>query len=73
MDRIDKIIAIVRYLKEEGMAVGAAPTNNTSGPIAGLPPDSPPAYKKKKRPTIAYGGPGSRRLWLMATRNSPAS
>ena len=46
--------------KEEVMA---APTNNaSSGNIAGLPPDSPPVKKKKK--TYAYGGRGSRKMWM---------
>jgi hypothetical protein len=46
---------------EEAMAV---PTNNASGgEIAGLPPDSPPVKKKKKK-TYAYGGRGSRKMWM---------
>ena len=45
--------------KEEVMAV---PTNNASGGnIAGLPPDNPPMKKKK---TYAYGGRGSRKMWM---------
>ena len=41
----------------------AAPTNNaSSGAIAGLPPDEPPVKKKKK--TYAYGGRGSRKMWM---------
>lgn len=33
MNKIDKIIWIIRNLKEEGMSVASAPTNNTgSGP-----------------------------------------
>lgn len=67
MDRLDKIIAIIRNLKEEGM-VASAPTNNTSGPIAGFPPDSPPVYKKRKR--YLYGGRGSRSQWMLK-RNMP--
>jgi len=46
---------------EEMMAI---PTNNaSSGNIAGLPPDSPPVKKKKKK-TYAYGGRGSRKMWM---------
>ena len=46
-DRIDKIIGIIRSLKED---VGAMPTNNISGGnIAGAPPDHPPVRNKKKR------------------------
>ena len=45
---------------EEMMAV---PTNNASGDaIAGLPPDNPPVKRKKK--TYAYGGRGSRKMWM---------
>ena len=42
----------------------AAPTNNaSSGAIAGLPPDNPPV-KKRKNKTYAYGGIGSRKMWM---------
>lgn len=71
MDKIDRIIAMIRYLKEEGMAATAVgPTNNTSGPVAGLPPDSPPVFPRKKR--YAYLGKGSRSRW-MVRRNTPIS
>ena len=57
---INRIISMVRTLKEEGAM--AVPTNNaSSGAIAGLPPDSPPVKKKKK---YIYGGHGSRKMWL---------
>ena len=59
--RIDKLISIVKSIREE---VAAAPTNNaSSGAIAGLPPDSPPVNKKKRKPT-PVGRYGSRKLWL---------
>lgn len=48
MNKVDKLIAIVRFIKEDGMGVGA-PTNNASGNIAGLPPDSPPVDLRKGR------------------------
>ena len=57
---IDKIINIVRNLKEE--AVVAVPTNNIGGgKIAGTAEagDDPPAKKKKK---YIYGK-GYRKLW----------
>ena len=55
---LDKLLRNLR--KEEVMAV---PTNNaSSGAIAGLPPDNPPMKKKKK--TYAYGGRGSRKMWM---------
>tara|TARA_R100000005_G_C4967197_1_gene181544 strand:+ start:1068 stop:1271 length:204 start_codon:yes stop_codon:yes gene_type:complete len=61
---INKIIGIIRNLKEDAMA--AAPTNSVGGGnIAGLPPDQPPVYKKKKRPPILARGkmPGARKRW----------
>ena len=59
---IDKIINIVRNLREEAMV---APTNNVgSGKIAGTTEagDDPPVNKKKKR--YIYGGHGSRKTWM---------
>ena len=59
---IDKIISIVKTLREEAAMV--APTNNVSGgQIAGTREagDDPPVRKKKK---YIYGGRGSRRMWL---------
>ena len=40
--------------------------NASSGNIAGLPPDDPPVNKKKnkKKKTYAYGGRGSRKMWM---------
>ena len=59
--RLNRLIGIVRSIREE---VSAAPTNNaSSGAIAGLPPDSPPVNKKKRKPT-PVGRYGSRRAWL---------
>ena len=59
---IDKIINIVRNLREEAMT---APTNSVgSGKIAGTKEagDDPPVRKKKKK--YIYGGHGSRRMWM---------
>ena len=59
---IDKIISIVKTLREE--AAMAAPTNNVGGcQIAGTREagDDPPVRKKKK---YIYGGRGSRKMWL---------
>ena len=59
--RLDRLIDMVRSIREE---VAAVPTNNaSSGAIAGLPPDSPPVNKKKRKPT-PVGRYGSRRMWL---------
>ena len=63
---IDKIISIVKTLREEAMAV---PTNNVSGgKIAGTRDagDDPPVKRKKK---YIYGGRGSRRMWLANKKN----
>ena len=59
---IDKIISIVKSLREE--AVMAASTNNVgAGKIAGTREagDDPPVRKKKR---YIYSGRGSRRMWL---------
>ena len=60
---IDKIIDIVKSLREEVMA--AAPTNAVgTGQVAGTTEagDDPPVRKKKKK--YIYGGRGSRRMWM---------
>ena len=60
---IDKIINIVRNLREQ--AVMTAPTNSVgSGKIAGTAEagDDPPVRKKKKK--YIYGGRGSRKMWM---------
>ena len=59
---IDKIISIVKSLREQ--AVMGAPTNAVgTGQIAGTKEaaDDPPVRKKKK---YIYGGRGSRRMWM---------
>ena len=64
---IDKIISIVKTLREE--AAMAAPTNNVGdGKIAGTREagDDPPVRRKKK---YIYGGHGSRRMWLANKKN----
>ena len=57
--RLDKLISIVKSIREEV----AIANNASSGAIAGLPPDSPPVFKKKRKPT-PVGRYGSRRMWL---------
>ena len=59
---IDKIISIVKTLREEAAMV--APTNNVGdGKIAGTREagDDPPVKKKKR---YIYSGHGSRKMWL---------
>ena len=60
---IDKIINIVRTLREQ--VVTGAPTNAVgTGQVAGTKEagDDPPVRKKKKK--YIYGGYGSRRMWM---------
>ena len=57
--RLQTIINMVKGLREEV----AIANNASSGGIAGLPPDSPPVFKKKRKPT-PVGRYGSRKLWL---------
>ena len=60
---IDKIIDIVKSLREDAMM--AAPTNAVgTGQIAGTKEagDDPIVCKKKKR--YVYGGRGSRKMWM---------
>ena len=56
--RLDKLISIVKSIREEV----AIANNASSGAFAGLPPDSPPVNKKKRKPT-PVGRYGSRRAW----------
>lgn len=60
--KIDKIIKHIRSLREE-MTLGG-------GNIAGTSQakDDPPVFRKKRR-TVAKGGVGSRRLWLIDLSN----
>ena len=61
---IDRIINIVRNLREEVVASAPGPTMSMSkGGIAGSVEagDDPPVRKKKK---YVYGGKGSRKMWL---------
>ena len=55
---IDKVINIIRSLKEEGMTLG-------TGQIAGTKEagDDPPVFRQKKKKYI-YGGKGSRKMWM---------
>ena len=63
--RIDKLISIVKSIREEV----AIANNASSGGIAGLPPDSPPVFNKKSKPT-PVGRYGSRKLWLQDLRKN---
>jgi hypothetical protein len=66
--KLQKIIDLVRSLKEEGVTSPGVPTNNaSSGAIAGLPPDFPPVFRKKKR--NIYMGIGSRERWMPKKNN----
>ena len=56
---LEKIRRIVR--KEEVMA---APTNSTGPAVPGTGDDSSTVVVKKKKKTYAYGGKGSRKMWM---------
>ena len=61
---IDKIIDIVRNLREEVVASAPGPTMSMSkGGIAGSVEagDDPPVRKKKR---YIYAGKGSRKMWM---------
>lgn len=63
MDKIDKLISIIRALKEEGIVSSTPITNSLSqGKIAGTVEagDDPPVRKKKR---YIYGT-GFRKNWL---------
>jgi len=65
---IDRIIDIVRNLREEVVASAPGPTMSMSkGGIAGSVEagDEPPVRKKKKKSkNYIYGGRGSRKMWM---------
>jgi len=57
---IDRIIEIVRTLKEEGGPTVSMGQGQIAGSVeAG---DDPPVRKKKKK--YIYGGKGSRKMWM---------
>ena len=57
--RRDYLKNLLKNLRKEEVAIA---NNASSGNIAGLPPDNPPVKRKKK--TYAYGGTGSRKMWM---------
>ena len=66
MEKIDRLIQIVRTLKEEGM-VSSGPTNSANASALGFNPqtESPP---RRKYATL---GPRSRSRWMLR-RNKPS-
>lgn len=64
MDKVDKLIQIIRNLKEEGgMVVGAGGFTGSAdpkGPVAGY--DKVMGFTKRKK--YIYGGQGSRKRWM---------
>ena len=69
MDKLDKLIQLIRNLKEEG-AIPSGPTNaaNTAGLGFNPQSETPPVFSRKKK--NIYLGKGSRKNW-MQRRNSP--
>jgi hypothetical protein len=66
MNKIDRVIDIVRTHLNEESAINIA----SGGNIAGLPPDEPPVFLKKKRKKSMSGGRGSRIIWLDYLKNT---
>ena len=44
---VEEEILVKKFMNEDGMAVGGAPTNNTSGPVSTQEPKIDPKSKKK--------------------------
>jgi hypothetical protein len=67
--KIDRIIDIIRSLKEEGMVTGAPTNSLAGGKIAGTVEagDNPPVRKKNK---YIYGA-GFRKNWLQRRNPQP--
>jgi hypothetical protein len=67
--KIDRIIDIIRSLKEEGMVTGAPTNSLAGGKIAGTVEagDNPPVRKKNK---YIYGA-GFRKNWLQKRTPQP--
>jgi len=67
--KIDRIIDIIRSLKEEGMVTGAPTNSLAGGKIAGTVEagDNPPVRKKNK---YIYGA-GFRKNWLQRRTSQP--
>ena len=63
MDKIDRLINIIRELKEDAAMV-SGPTNAANAAGLGFNPniESPPVFTKKKK--NAYLGIGSRKRWM---------
>ena len=67
MDKVDRLIELVRFLKEEGMGVSAiGPTNKVGNGEQSLgyniETGTPPVFKDKKK--NIYLGIGSRKKWM---------
>ena len=60
MNKIDKLISIIRSLKEEGMSISGPPTNNT-----GSTPEVAGYSEKSPSPTAGYPKPLGRKTNLM--------
>jgi len=77
MDKIDRVINIIRHIKEEM----AGMTTGSSGPISGFSEKSPAAGptsgitpvigKMRRRNNYANGGTGSRTKWLDYLNGKP--
>lgn len=63
MDKLDRLIHIIRNLKEDA-AIVSGPTNAANAAGLGFNPntETPPVFPKKKK--NAYLGIGSRKRWM---------
>jgi hypothetical protein len=63
MNKLDKLIKIIRELKED-VGAAAVPTNSANAAGLGFNPytETPPVFGKKKK--NAYLGSGSRSRWM---------
>lgn len=72
-DKIDRILNLIRHLREDGMIANSLGGGNIAGtPEAGdALGEYPKNKKKKKREYNKYmtGGRGSRKLWLNYLKN----
>ena len=65
MDKVDKLIQIIRILKEEGEGGIVNVVGNGEKSLGyNIETGTPPVWKKGKKKTYAKGGKNSRKWWL---------
>ena len=71
MNKVDRLIQIVRNLREEGVVTSAIPNVVGTGEKSlgyNINTETPPVFPQGKKRKYATGGTGSRRLWLQNLR-----